>query len=137
MELAHNKELTATLLRQAGFPAATHLAVGDAEQAVTAARQIGYPVVVKPGDQERGIGVAAHLVDEASVRAAYQRARQHSSHILVERHVHGKDYRLTVLNGRLIKTVYRRPGGIVGDGQHSIEELLSLHQPPYPWNSTR
>lgn len=122
--IARDKTRTAQVLRQAGIPAAVHARAESAEQAVALAHRLEYPVVVKPADRDQGLGVAADLRSDAAVVAAYHEAARHSDHILVEKHFAGKDYRLTVLNGRLIKTIVRVPGGVTGDGIHSVAELV-------------
>lgn len=125
-QIAQNKQLTAQMLRQAGLPAATHARVESAVQAVQVARQLGYPVVVKPADQEQGRGVSANLKDDASVTAAFSVASRHSNCILVERHAHGHTYRLTVLHGRVLDAKQRVPGGVVGDGRLTVARLVAL-----------
>ncbi|MDP1534559.1 MAG: acetate--CoA ligase family protein, partial [Rubrivivax sp.] len=122
--LARDKFRTAQVLRQLGLPGPTHARATSPQHAVQLARRIGYPVVIKPADRDQGQGVSADLQDDAAVLAAFAFAARCSEHILVEKHADGRDYRLTILNGRLIKTIVRRAAGVVGDGQHSIAELV-------------
>lgn len=124
-KLARHKAWAAALLRQVGLPVPDHALVGSAEQAVQVAGQLGYPVVVKPADCDGGTGVSANLLEAAEVRDAYQRALQYSRSVLVEKHVPGRDYRLTVVEGRLVWAVERVPGGVVGNGRDTILELLA------------
>jgi cyanophycin synthetase len=129
VNIAHSKSNTALMLREHGVPVPSHGAAGSEEQAVLAAHKLGFPVVVKPDDQEQGRGVTAGLRDEEAVRAAYRRAREHSKKILVEKHHDGQDYRLTVYQGQVIKILNRRAGGVFGDGVHTIGELVDAeHQ---------
>ncbi len=125
--LARDKFRTAQVLRQLGFPAPVHARAANPQMAVQLAQQIGYPVVVKPADRDQGQGVSADLRDDAAVLTAFAVAARCSDHILVEKHAEGNDYRLTVLNGRLIKTIVRQAAGVVGDGRHTISELVE-HQ---------
>lgn len=124
--IARDKVKTAVVLRQAGLPAPRHALAASAEQAVQLARQLGYPVVVKPADRDQGLGVAADLRDDRSVAAAFHAASRHSANILVEKHFDGQDYRFTVFNGRVIKTVSRLPGGVTGDGVLSVASLIDV-----------
>lgn len=135
--IARDKFRTAQVLRQFGLPAPTHARATSAQQAVQIARQLGYPVVVKPADRDQGLGVAADLRDDAAVASAFQQASRHSSYILVEKHVDGVDYRLTVLHGSLLKTVVRRPAGVTGDGEHSISQLVEIHLRDQPAREIR
>ncbi len=124
--IARDKLKTGMVLRQAGLPAPTHARAASAEQAVELARQFGYPVVVKPADRDQGLGVSADLRHDAMVRAAFHEASKHSGNILVEKHFHGKDFRLTVFNGRLIKATLRIPGGVTGNGRQTVSTLIGL-----------
>lgn len=125
---AQNKLETAKILRQAGLPGGENRTIKTADQAVEAARSFGFPVVVKPTDQEQGIGVMADLCDETIVRSAYEAARKVSNSIMVERHVKGFTHRLTVMHGKVIRVTKRIAGGIVGDGVHDIRELIAKLQ---------
>lgn len=128
VSLALNKQQTARVLRQAGLPGAVHQSVASADEAVVAAQRLGYPVVVKPADQEQGRGVAADLRTDAQVREAWGAAQAVSRHILVERWQAGHTHRLTVLHGRVFRITQRLAGGVIGDGQHSIAQLVAQQQ---------
>ena len=122
--LARDKHASAALLRQLGLPGAVNMPVRNADDAVAKALKLGFAVVVKPMDLDGGLGVAADLRDEASVRQAYARAAALSPKVLIERHVQGTGHRLTVAFGRVIKATAKLPWGVVGDGHATIEQLL-------------
>ncbi len=122
--IARDKSKTALVLQQLGLPAPRHAHAPSPERAVQIARVLGYPVVVKPVDRDQGMGVSADLRDDEAVRVAFARAKVVSDNILVEKHFHGLDYRLTILNGHMIKAVVRRPAGVAGDGLHTIAQLV-------------
>lgn len=124
--IAGNKFLTAYLLRLLGLPVQPHAFVASAEEAVAAARGYGYPVVVKPADRQQGKGVAANLNSDEAVIDAYKNALGFSQKILVEKHFDGIDHRMTVLDGHLAHVSARLPGGVIGDGTHSIAELVAI-----------
>lgn len=124
-QLAKDKLLSGALLRQTGLPVPEHHRAATVEDAVRVAGQIGYPVVVKPANLDGGAGVAAGLRDAREVTAAFDNARKLSNQILVEQHVHGADYRLTVLHDEVIWAVERVPGGVTGDGHATIAELIA------------
>lgn len=128
VRIAHDKMMTAEILRRSGLPAPVHILVGDADGAVRAAERLGYPVVVKPNDQEQGRGVSANLGNADAVRAAFDDAARVSSTLLVEKHFHGRDYRLTVARGEVVKIENRVAGGVEGDGVSTIEDLVRREQ---------
>lgn len=128
MQFAQGKHVTAALLKAVGLPGAIHQLVTTREQAMEAAEALGYPVVVKPADADRGAGVAAGLTSAQSVALAYDAAVKVSLQVLVERWAPGDTHRLTVQHGRVIRVVRRIAGGVVGDGVHRVAELVGLFQ---------
>ena len=128
IKLAASKSTTALMLRYCGFPTSHHKRVASADEAVIAAEAMGYPVVIKPDDAERGEGVYAFLHNAAQVRDAFELATLVSQNILLERHVEGFTHRLTVVEGDVIRVVKRIAGGVHGDGMHSVAQLIEIAQ---------
>ena len=124
VRLARNKAESAAILRRAGIPVPDLAVTVSMDKAVVAAGRLRYPVVVKPADQDGGVGVAAGLEDEAALRKAYGAAAKLGPHVLVEKHIEGRDFRLFVVDGRVRWVVERTPGGVTGDGNRSVAELL-------------
>ncbi|MEE2886998.1 MAG: cyanophycin synthetase [Planctomycetota bacterium] len=125
VEIASDKEETNRILGDLGLPVPRQEMVYDVERAVRAARRIGYPVVVKPLDANHGRGVSINLMTEEEVRVAFDYARKRGRTILVESFIHGEDHRMLVVDGCLISVAKRVPGHVVGDGKHTIEELVA------------
>ncbi len=123
-KLTTNKVLTARLLRVAGLPAPLHILVNSREQVALAAETLGWPLVVKPADKERGEGVTVSITDKEKLRTAYKTAAAFSRQILVEREVPGVCYRLLVANGKMLYAIRRGPKSIEGDGKRTITELV-------------
>ncbi len=53
-------------------------------------------------------------------------AREHSRSIIVETYLEGDDHRLLVVNGELVAATRRTPGHVVGDGVHTVAQLVEL-----------
>ncbi len=128
VDIASNKELTLQLLAAAGLPVPRSTAVGSAESAVTQAERIGYPVVLKPLDGNHGRGVKLDLMDADAVRVAFREAHRESrsGQVIVETHLKGNDYRCLVVGGKLVAIAERVPAHVVGDGAHSVGELVEM-----------
>jgi len=128
VDIAANKELTSELLRNVGIPVPDSRTVEDEDEALRSAARIGYPVVLKPLDGNHGRGVGIDLRDEAAVRAHYPVARDASrgGAVLVESYVVGKDYRVLVVGGRVVAVAERVPAHVVGDGEHTLAELVEV-----------
>jgi cyanophycin synthetase len=123
--IAQDKELTKRLLDAVGVPVPAGRTVDRAEEAWTAALAIGLPVAVKPRDGNQGRGVSVGLGTQQEVMLAFETARRESSRVLVERHISGSDYRLLVIGGKLVAAAHRRVPQVVGDGEHSIADLVA------------
>jgi cyanophycin synthetase len=128
VEISSDKEDTHNLLRDLGLPVPQQRLVYSEREAARVAPRIGFPVVLKPLDANHGRGVSINLVDEDQVRKAYGVARENSRgrSVLVESFIEGMDHRMLVVNNELVAVAKRVPGHVVGDGQHTIEELVDI-----------
>ena len=126
VELASDKEETNKILGMLGLPVPQQRLIQSVEGAVQAARRIGFPVVVKPYNANHGRGVSIRLMDDESVRVAFDKAKEHSRSVLVESFITGDDHRMLVINGELVAASRREPGHVVGDGEHTIEQLVAV-----------
>ena len=126
VELASDKEETNRILGSLGLPVPQQRLVQTVEGAVQASHRIGVPVVVKPYNANHGRGVSIGLMTDEQVRVAFDKAKEHSRSVLVESFITGDDHRMLVINGELVAASRREPGHVVGDGQHTIEQLVSV-----------
>ena len=124
VELASDKEETNRLLAKLGLPVPRQRLVQSADDAVRAAERIGYPVVVKPFNANHGRGISIHLSTAEQVATGFAVAREHSRSVIVESFITGEDHRMLVINGELVAVSRRVPGHVVGDGAHTIEQLV-------------
>jgi cyanophycin synthetase len=128
VEISCDKEDTHNLLRNLGLPVPQQRLVQSERDAVRAAHRIGFPVVVKPLDANHGRGVSINLVDNEQVATAFAKALESARgrSVLVESYVEGMDHRMLVVNDDLVAVAKRVPGHVVGDGKHSIAELIEI-----------
>lgn len=122
--VAQDKQLTRMLLKQVGVPVPEGEPVTSAEEAVAAAEEIGYPVVVKPQFGNHGRGVATNLQTREQVLAAYAAAVEEESTIVVEKFAPGDDYRVLVIGNRVIAAAKREPAKVIGDGLSTVAQLV-------------
>ncbi|HYG64254.1 MAG TPA: cyanophycin synthetase [Thermoanaerobaculia bacterium] len=126
VEIASDKRLTNQILHDLGLPVPRQERVRTLEGALEAAEKLGYPVVVKPLDGNHGRGVSINLRTPEQVRVAFDEAYERSSVVIVETYLEGHDYRILVVNGKVVAVAQRVPGHVVGDGRHTIAELVDL-----------
>lgn len=124
--IARDKSLTSRVLRQAGLPVPPSSRVRDWESAQKVAREFGWPVVIKPAALDQGTGVVPGIQDGETLRKAFDQAHKHSpGAIIVEKHIAGDDHRLLVVNEVLLMATRRFRGSVLGDGRHTIAELVA------------
>lgn len=97
------------------------------EAALKYAESLGFPVIVKPNSGSQGKGVTlCHTRRE--LRSALKRAFALDRVALVQRPVTGRDYRIVVLDDRVISAYERIPLAVIGDGASTVRELLARKQ---------
>jgi cyanophycin synthetase len=128
VDIASDKSLTNRLLDSAGLPVPRSEVVDNEEAAVTAAKRLGYPCVLKPLDGNHGRGVHLNLRSEEAVRAAFPDAlkESRSGDIVVETYIAGNDYRCLVIGGKLAAVAERVPASVTGDGEHTVRQLVDM-----------
>lgn len=122
--IAQDKELTKKLLDAAGVPVPLGRVVADPDDAWAAAQEIGLPVVIKPKDGNQGKGVTVNVNTREQLTAGFHAASEFRDDILVEKYLPGHDYRLLVIGNKLIAAARRDPPHVVGDGVHSVRQLV-------------
>ena len=131
VELASDKEETNKILATLGLPVPKQELVQSEAQAIRAAQRIGFPVVTKPYNGNHGRGISIRLCTDEEVAQGYAAAREHARSVIVETFLEGDDHRLLVVNGDLVAATRRTPGHVVGDGKHSVAQLVeSVNQDP-------
>ena len=123
--IAQDKELTKSLLDAVGIPVPKGVPAASAEAAWAAAQEIGLPVVVKPRSGNQGRGVSVRLRTREAVISAFEIAFAADGEVIVERHIEGADFRMLIINGRLVAAARREPPQVVGDGRSSIAQLVA------------
>ncbi|HUF28546.1 MAG TPA: cyanophycin synthetase [Gemmatimonadaceae bacterium] len=126
VEIAQNKDDTKRVLENIGLPVPRGAVAASVEDAVDIAAEIGHPVVLKPLDANQGRGISPRLDDEAAIRNAWELTARVSNRVVVERFIDGRDHRVLVVDGRVVAAAERVPAEVIGDGEHSIRELIAI-----------
>ena len=123
MSLCQDKSLTHKVLSAAGLSLPTQQLAGEADDNLAFLEQHAR-IVVKPLDGEQGNGVAVDLSDIQQVQQAIEAARAFDSRVLLESFHEGLDLRIVVIGFDVVAAAIRRPAQVVGDGHHSILQLI-------------
>jgi cyanophycin synthetase len=123
-DIASDKDLTKQLLGDSGLPVPRGALVRDVEEAVRAARRLGWPLVTKPLDGNHGRGVTIEIRSEQQLRFGFAKAREHGRRVIVEQYFEGRDHRILVIDGKLVAVAERVPAHVVGNGISTIAQLV-------------
>ena len=98
------------------------------EELIAYSNQLGYPLVLKPIYGGGGVGVVTNICNEDEMKKHINHLRniKRKKSVIIEQFFVGDDYRINVLNGEVIGAFHRRTLNVVGDGKHSVQELLHL-----------
>ncbi len=121
-----NKIEAKNLLSRHGIPVAEGRAFIDPEEGFEYGKQLGYELVVKPNNGSLSNHVTCYIKSDEELREAIQVAKQYSPAFVVERAIPGLVYRGTVVGKSHVFVCLRDRANIVGDGTHTIKELLYL-----------
>lgn len=126
VEIACDKEDTKYLLEQAEVPVPKGEIVRTEGGLEDAVKYIGYPLVIKPISGNHGRGITTNLLNWEDTVEAFHAAKNVSRSVIVEKYVVGEDYRLLVIDFKLVAAAKRTAAHIIGDGKRSVQELIDL-----------
>lgn len=123
-DISSDKSLTSRLLEESGIRVPRHYLVESLSDALAAWRKLNRQVVVKPlcGHQGKGVTVGVHSVRELDT--ALRTAQAYGKRVMLEQQIRGREYRLLVVNGKMVACAERIPAYVRGDGQSSVRELI-------------
>lgn len=125
VELAQDKDETKDRLHRNGIRVPKGQLVYSLEDATRAADELGRPVVVKPLDGRQGLAVSLEVSTPEEMKTAFEAAQEISSAVLVEEMFCGRNYRVTVVGGRMVAASERLLPHVIGDGVNSIRDLIA------------
>lgn len=124
VDISCDKLITKALLEKHNLPVVTGYRVNNTVDLVYYADKISYPVVLKPQFGNQGKGVIVNIKNRSELIEAYNRLIKEYKEIMIEAFVEGKDYRVCVVDGKVVAAALRIPPFVVGDGVKSIRELI-------------
>jgi len=124
VDLACDKEETKYMLEQAHVRVPKGDIIWERENLKKACDSVGYPLVMKPIDGNHGRGITVNIKNFAEATTAFKVAQQVSDSVIVETYIKGSDYRLLVINNKLIAAAKRTPAHVIGDGNSTVQQLV-------------
>ncbi len=126
VELACDKEDTKYLLEQAEVEVPRGDIIRRERSLEDACDYVGFPLVIKPIDGNHGRGITVDIQNYEDALQAFHHAKEssRSGAIIVEKFIKGDDYRLLVINNKLVAGAIRTPAHVIGDGKSTVQELI-------------
>jgi len=126
VDIACNKEQTKKMLDASSIPVAKGDIVVDEEDLAATIKSIGYPIVLKPLDGNHGKGASINVTNWEDAVAGLEYAKKYSRRIIVEKFITGYDFRILVIDNKVIAAAQRVPAHVVGNGKDSIQALINI-----------
>src|SRR5699024_2268850 len=94
----------------------------DDSEIIKYANDLGYPLVLKPTDANGGRGVFSNLKSESSLKDALHHVRTVLGYkeVIIEEYLPGVEYRIIVLEDKVVGALNRVPANVIGDGMSTI-----------------
>ncbi len=126
VEIACDKEETKNLLEASEIPVPRGRIIYDEEDLQSCINKIGYPIVTKPVNGNHGKGATTNIRTWEDAVAGLKAAKVYGRAVICEKFITGRDYRVLVVNYKFVAAALRTPAAVVGDGLHTIQELIDI-----------
>lgn len=126
VDIAGDKEETKRILKEQAIRVADGMTVSDETELEDALEELGFPLVFKPLNANHGKGASINVKTGEEALEAFHYAQKYSEKVIVERFITGYDFRVLVINNKMVAAALRTPAKVKGDGTHTISELIDL-----------
>lgn len=126
VDIACNKEETKRLLDLASIPVASGEICVDKEDLEKVIEKIGYPIVIKPLNGNHGKGASINIKNLEDAKSGLLYAQNYSHRVIVEKFITGFDFRVLVIDNKLVAAAKREPAHVVGNSSNTIQELIKI-----------
>lgn len=128
-KVAEDKGAARLQLERHNVPVAKGFTVtaGNLSEAEKLLADVEFPVVVKPGNGNKGQAITTGVESLSAFRQAFELASNSGmaeSGVIVERHISGDDYRFLVLPSGVLSVCRRQAASVYGDGTSTVLELM-------------
>ncbi len=126
VDIACDKEQTKKMLEMASIPVANGSICVDEEDLEATIKKIGYPIVLKPLDGNHGKGASINVTNWEEALAGLAYAKNYSRRVIVEKFITGFDFRVLIIDNKLVAAAKRIPANVVGNGKDTIQKLIEI-----------
>jgi D-alanine-D-alanine ligase-like ATP-grasp enzyme len=129
-----NKYFQSVLLSEKGYntPKTQIVCLEDSKRDEFLQKFNQFPCVVKPLDNYGGKGITVNVTNytdlEKAIELACGMSIKYKDRCIVQEMVYGsEEYRVLVIGNKDVFLVKRTPFQVIGDGKHSIQELIEIY----------
>ena len=138
-DIARDKDYAKFFMKRAGYPIAEGKTFFEDNWAriigsrrtissgIKYAEKLGFPVIAKPNSKSQGFGVSL-VWNKKELIASLKEIFKNDKVAIIERYLPGHDYRIVVLDGKIMSAYQRIPLSVTGDGKNSILSLMKQKQ---------
>ena len=126
VDIASNKDETKRMLQEQAIPVAKGITISSVAGVDEAIRKVGFPLVFKTLDGNHGRGISINIRNKEDAIASYEHAAKISRRVIVERFVTGYDFRVLVIDNKMVAAALRDPAHVKGDGHSTVQQLIDL-----------
>lgn len=130
--ISNQKKVTSNILQQAGLRVARSFRVmpkHDEQYLRSVFEILLKPLVVKPNNGTWGlhitVGITTYEEYLAAIKLAAAYSNNNQSYAVVEEMFTGDEFRILLTQDRVIGVLKRVPAHVVGDGTHTIQQLIT------------
>ena len=124
VDITTDKGETKTLLEEASIPVPKGATVFNEEELGEAVKNLDFPLVIKPLNGNHGRGITINIKSWEDALKAFNAAKEISEYVIAEKHIAGSDFRLLLINYKLVAAAKRTPAAVTGNGTSTIQELI-------------
>lgn len=121
-----NKAILKEKFMKLGIPVAKGGSAKTIKEAKNIAEKLTPPVIVKPYSGSGSRHTILHISTEEELVRGFNIAHQICPAVVIEEELVGPVYRATVVDGRLAATLRRDQPVVIGDGEHTVSELVTI-----------
>lgn len=126
VDIACNKEATKRMLEAASIPVAGGGICTEEEELEGIIEKIGYPIVLKPLDGNHGKGASINVTNLEDAKAGLVFAQKYGRRVIVEKFITGFDFRVLVIDNKVVAAAQRVPAHVKGNAKNTIQELIDI-----------
>ncbi len=124
VDISCNKSLTKELLIINNIPVANGCKIEDKALLSQYANSIGYPVVLKPESGNKAKGIILNIKNEIELVESFKKVEKKYNDLIIEKYYEGNDYRVCVVDYKVVAVARKIMPSVIGDGVKSIESLI-------------